>query len=127
MHTATEQKQIPAPDVYDSSFGEFEEAERTLTYAQHHKALMQELIDSIIANPAAEVRTPGFTVGTRMTATEVVEDLLAGKDSEAETHALMRVLGRCAAGKMDHETHLLASGLLASLARKHANFHADEA
>ena len=126
MHQTAEHAPITAADVYDSDFGAFEEAEHVQTYTEHHKSLMQELIDSIIEDPAREVGTPGFNGGTRMTGAEVIEDLLAGKGSEANTHALMRVLGRCASGQLDHETHLLASGLLATLARKHADFHAGE-
>lgn len=125
MQTQTPEH-IPSADVYESDFGAWAEAEHQLTYAEVRKGLMQELIDAIIQNPAREISTPGFGTGPRMTATEVIDDLLAGKDREAETHALMRLLGRCAAGKLDHETHLLASGLLATLAREHADFHADE-
>lgn len=125
MQTQTEH--IPAADVFESDFGTWSEAEHELSYAEVHKGLMQELIDSIIQDPSRIVSTPGFNRGTRMTATEVIDDLLAAKGSEADSHTLMQILGRCASGQLDQQTHLMASALLARLARAHADFHAEEA
>lgn len=123
MHT---EEQIPTAEVYDSSFGAFEAADREVTWADTHRTLMVDLIQAITQDPARKIPTPGFN-DRQTPAADVVADMLDWRSGDSYTHDLMKILGRCASGKLDQQTHLMASALLAVLAKRHADFHVDEA
>lgn len=91
-----------------------------------HRTLTTELISAVCEDPSMLVQTPAYPGAFAMTAAAVVEDLLGGVGAEQNWRDLVTILGRCAAGKMDQLTHLRAAALLASLAKQHADFHADD-
>jgi hypothetical protein len=101
-----------------------ERARRELTVYQTMRA---DLIFALKSDPAMLVDVPG-SARSPWPAYEIIADQFAdsknGNDSLIE---LLRIVSRCAAGKLDHETHLRASAWIAARANSYAAWYAPDA
>ena len=94
------------------------------TTAAAHQRLFLAAVDALTNDPTAPLSTPGFRQHGEMPAHEVVADAAAG--DERVMVDLLRVVGM-AAHCSDVGVRLAAQSWIAALAKRHADFHCDDA
>ena len=90
-----------------------------------HDILRQNFISAMCEDRARVIETPGWNIKSWPVTSEF-EELLGDVGMGGAWRQMATVLGRCAAGQMDQQTHLEAKALLAALADKHAKWHGDD-
>lgn len=92
------------------------DAAATAVYEQ----LRSDLHHGLMNDPQAVIAVPSF----KMSASDVFIDDLAGTDSDARRHILLRILGDAAKGE---DVQARVALMFADLARRHAEFHLGDA
>lgn len=92
--------------------------------AAAHRMLYSELIGCWMKSPASMVQTPGFAQNG-MSVSEVISDHFAGSSGEADEAELLSIIASVAKQRDDNGER--ARKLMDSIARAHADFHAEDA
>ena len=99
-------------------------AMRADTTAACHQRLFLAAVDALTNDPTKLLDVPGYKAGGERAAHEVVADWAAG--DERVMVDLLRVVGM-AAHCSDVGVRLAAQSWIAALAKRHADFHCDDA
>ena len=94
------------------------------TTAAAHQRLFLAAVDALTNDPTKQLDVPGFRVHSEMPAHEVVADAAAG--DERVLIDLLRAVGQAAACT-DSGVRLAAQAWIAAMAKRHADFHCDDA
>jgi hypothetical protein len=93
--------------------------------ARARQSLYTEYLDALMQDPQRMVRTPAFGKHQQaMSAVDLFFDALAGRDADAQQHAIVRLLADAAKGE---DIQLRATLLLQTCAKAFAEWHAEDA